>query len=163
MKYPPKFILGFCLFTIIWLAPTALSYGQKGNNHNFHYMAFPNSVMAGEEDAVLQICLVNEGNWAAFSANICLNQQWLQNAACHFLFMADLFSLEKAFGPRAYRHLMMEAGRLGQAIYLGATALGLGCCGIGALYDYEAQEMLDLSDNTFLLYLVAAGPIRRTS
>jgi len=56
---------------------------------------------------------------------------------------------------------MMTAGRIGQTIYLGATALGLGCCGIGALYDGEARELLGLNRESVLLYLVAAGLVKR--
>ena len=56
---------------------------------------------------------------------------------------------------------MLEAGRLGKAIYLGATSLGLGSCGIGALYDWEARELLGLNNESFLLYLVAAGLVKR--
>ncbi len=105
--------------------------------------------------------LVDKGQFAQLSAAVCLNQKWLKNAAVHFLFMADLNYIENKFGPRGYRYIMMNAGRLGQVIYAGATALGLGCCGIGALFDYEAQEMLNFSNHTFLLYLVAAGPVKK--
>jgi len=105
--------------------------------------------------------LVNEGRLTSLSATVCLNQKWLENAALHFLFMGDLDYIEKEFGSRGYRYLMIGAGRLAQIIYSGATALGLGCCGIGALFDYEAQQMLDLLDNIFLLYLVAAGPVKK--
>ncbi len=55
---------------------------------------------------------------------------------------------------------MMNAGRWGQRLYLGATALGAGCCGIGALYDTEARNLLSLNAGSSLLYLVAVGPIK---
>jgi nitroreductase len=75
--------------------------------------------------------------------------------------MTNLDELDKRWGPRGYRYAMMLAGRVGQAIYLGATALGLGSCGIGALYDGEACEAIGLNDDSALLYLVAAGPVKR--
>ena len=56
---------------------------------------------------------------------------------------------------------MMLAGQMGQAVYLGAAALGLGACGIGALYDNEAKELIGLNEDAVLLYLVAAGPVKR--
>jgi len=37
----------------------------------------------------------------------------------------------------------------------------MGCCGIGALYDGEAVEMLGLSESSRLLYLVAVGNTKR--
>jgi nitroreductase len=56
---------------------------------------------------------------------------------------------------------MLAAGRLGHRIYLAATALGLGACGIGAFYDGEARELLGLGCGETLLYLVGAGPLKR--
>jgi SagB-type dehydrogenase family enzyme len=96
-------------------------------------------------------------------ARICLDQIWLANAALHFLFLANLDSLEKDWGPRGYRYAMMTAGRLGERLYLIASALGLGCCGIGAFYDQEAANLLGLDEANRLLYLVAVGTIKRTA
>jgi len=104
---------------------------------------------------------VISGNLLEAMALVCLDQKWLTNAAAHFLFMANLKVLDQNYGARGYRYAMLNAGRLGQLIYLGATALGLGCCGIGALYDGEARGLLDLNEDSALLYLVAAGPVKR--
>ena len=104
---------------------------------------------------------VRQGQFLRKMATACLDQEWLKNASLHFLFMTNLDELDKTWGPRGYRYAMMLAGRIGQAIYLGATALGLGSCGIGALYDGEAREVIGLNDDSALLYLVAAGPVKR--
>jgi SagB-type dehydrogenase family enzyme len=93
-------------------------------------------------------------------ATVCLDQHWLKNAGLHFLLMVNLEALDRFWGGRGYRYAMLEAGRLGQSLYLGATALGLGCCGIGALYDDEARRLLDLTPDSALVYLVAVGPVR---
>jgi SagB-type dehydrogenase family enzyme len=93
-------------------------------------------------------------------SRVCLDQEWLARAAVHFLFMSRLPDLDARWGARGYRYAMMTAGRLGQVVYLGATALWLGCCGIGALYDHEARDLLGLSPESALLYLVAAGPVK---
>jgi nitroreductase len=55
---------------------------------------------------------------------------------------------------------MMRAGQLGERLYLVATALGLGCCGIGAFYDMEAVELLGLESTSRMLYLVGVGPVK---
>ena len=94
-------------------------------------------------------------------AGICLDQRWLANAGALFLFMANLKALDDSCGARGYRYAMMEAGKLGQRLYLGSTALGLGCCGIGAFYDNEARSLLDLNDDSYLLYLVAVGNVKK--
>ncbi len=108
------------------------------------------------------VALIQSGFQMGKMAHICLDQEWLAQAALHFFFVTNLKLLEQTRGPRGYRHAMLTAGRLGQKIYLGATALGLGCCGIGAFYDREASEFLKLNDDSGMLYLVAAGPVKGT-
>ena len=93
-------------------------------------------------------------------AAACLDQLWLCSASVHFLFMANLKMIDQFWGPRGYRYAMMTAGRLGHSLYLGATALGLGCCGIGAFYDDEAKNILGLNPESYLLYLVAVGKVK---
>jgi nitroreductase len=93
-------------------------------------------------------------------ASVCLDQEWLKFASIHFLFMANLRAIDAKLGPRGYRHVMMNAGRLGQRLYLAATAMDAGCCGIGALYDAEAKALLSLNEDSALLYLVAVGPVK---
>lgn len=107
-----------------------------------------------------RIGLVREGDFHTAMATACLDQMWLQNTALHFCFMADLDELDRIWGARGYQYAMLEAGQLGETVYLAATAFGLGCCGIGALYDGEARTLLGVGSSSALLYLVAAGPIK---
>ena len=104
---------------------------------------------------------VRPGRLNCDMAAACLDQKWLKNAALQFCFLANLDQLDRNWGARGYRYAMLEAGRLGQRIYVAAAALGLGCCGIGALYDNEARTLLGINKNSALLYLVAAGPVKR--
>jgi len=94
-------------------------------------------------------------------AHVCLDQGWLSNCAAHFLFVCNLESLEQTWGPRGYRYAMLTAGRLGQRLYLAATSMRVGCCGIGAFYDREAADLLGLNEHSALLYLVATGPLKK--
>jgi SagB-type dehydrogenase family enzyme len=100
------------------------------------------------------------GDLTGKMADICLHQAWLQNAGVQFVFMSNLDVLGKKWGARGYRYAMLTAGRLGQVVYLGATALGLGCCGIGAFYDGEARALLKLNEQSAMLYLLAAGRVK---
>jgi len=106
--------------------------------------------------------LVAAGEFMARSTSMCLDQEWLVNAGVHFLFLANLEMIERTWGPRGYRYAMLTAGRLGQRLYVAAEAMGMGCCGIGALYDGEAMDMLGLNESSWLLYLVAAGNVKRS-
>ena len=56
---------------------------------------------------------------------------------------------------------MMKAGKIGQLLYITTTSLGLGCCGIGAFYDEEIMDIIDLKGSARLLYLVAIGNIKK--
>ena len=106
--------------------------------------------------------MVSPGQFMARSTSVCLDQAWLVNAGVHFLFLANLGVLDNRWGPRAYRYAMITAGRLGQRLYIASEAMGLGCCGIGALYDGEAMDMLGLNQGSRLLYLVAVGSVKKT-
>ncbi|MDZ7697540.1 MAG: SagB/ThcOx family dehydrogenase [Deltaproteobacteria bacterium] len=103
---------------------------------------------------------ITSGSLMEEMARICLDQMWLANAAVHFVFMSNLAVVDRLLGARGYRYAMMEAGRWGERLYLMASALGLGCCGIGAFYDTEAARLLGLNDESRLLYLVAVGPVK---
>lgn len=105
--------------------------------------------------------MIASGDLGADMTRICLDQSWLKNAGAHFLFLADVDFLDRAWGPRAYRYAMLTAGRLGERLYMAATAMGLGCCGIGAFYDAEAVRLLGLERGMRLLYLVAVGVVKR--
>ncbi|MFO8231971.1 MAG: nitroreductase family protein, partial [Longimonas sp.] len=78
-------------------------------------------------------------------ARVCLDQSWIGRAAVNFLMAADLAAVEAALGARGYRYVMMHAGRIGHRVYMAAQELGMGCCGIGAMYDGEAADLLGLT------------------
>lgn len=100
------------------------------------------------------------GDFFRGMASACLDQAWMAQAALQVLFLSNLEILESRMGPRAYRHVMILSGRLGQRIYLASTALGLGACGVGAFYDQEAASLLGLNESSRLLYVVTSGPVR---
>ncbi len=93
-------------------------------------------------------------------ARAALDQLWVGQAALLLVLWADLEALEELGGPRTYRHAMLAAGRAGQRLYLAATALGLGCCGVGAFYDEELAQAARLPGRAQPLYLLACGPVK---
>ena len=64
-----------------------------------------------------------------------------------------------ALGPaRGYRHALLEAGLVGERVYLQATALGLGVCAVGAFYDDEASRLVGVDPaREWVLHFVAVG------
>jgi SagB-type dehydrogenase family enzyme len=103
---------------------------------------------------------VLDGRLTHAMAAASLDQMWLQHAGLHLLFISDPSNLDRTWGARGYRYAMIEAGRLGQQAYLAATALGWGACGIGAIYDREAADLLGLTKSGALLYLIGVGPLK---
>ena len=106
------------------------------------------------------IGLVRPGHFLKQMSHICLDQGWLAGAALHFIFLTNMELLDRTWGARGYRYAMMTAGSMGERLYLTASALGLGCCGIGAFYDRETSELLDLNNKSRALYVVATGPVK---
>ncbi len=133
------------------VAATGMLVGRVEGTPPGNYLLEPRSRRMG---------LVSEGDHTSRMARICLDQSWLAGAALHIVWMANLAFLDETWGPRGYRYTMLAAGRLAHRVYLTATALGLGCCGIGAFYDGEAAELLSLRGSSRLLYLVAVGPLQ---
>ena len=107
--------------------------------------------------------LVRPGHFLDQMSHICLDQGWLAGAALHVLFMTNMEVLDLTWGARGYRYAMMMAGRMGERLYLATSSLGLGCCGIGAFYDRDVVELLNLSSGSRVLYVVAVGPVKAIS
>ena len=87
-----------------------------------------------------------------------LNQNWVKKSGCIILISAVFKRNTIKYGDRGYRHIMQEAGHLGQNIYLISSALGLGCCAISGFNDEELNNMLDLDGvNEGVIYSFSIG------
>ncbi len=88
----------------------------------------------------------------------CLDQEHAHAANVVFVLSA-IFQRERwKYQGRAYRYILMEAGHVGQNIYLAATALGLGACAIGAFYDDHLNTMLGIDgEEEAALYVLTVG------
>jgi nitroreductase len=52
----------------------------------------------------------------------------------------------------------MDAGHMGQTLYLAATALNLSCCTVGAFFDEEVDRVIGVDGkNEISVYLGAVG------
>ena len=58
------------------------------------------------------------------------------------------------------RYIFMDAGHIAQNLQLAATALGLGCCPIGAFYDEEVNDIVQVDgEEETTIYLASAGKV----
>ncbi len=68
------------------------------------------------------------------------------------------------YQDRSYRYGLLEAGHIGENLYLAATALGLGACGVGAFMDDDINRMLGVDGTEeAVVYLVTIGKVPRTA
>ena len=74
---------------------------------------------------------------------LCLEQALCGNASAVCFMIADLKPLMTRGGPDTYRLAHLEAGVVGQRIFLASSALGIGCTGIGPFYDDEVIKFLE--------------------
>jgi SagB-type dehydrogenase family enzyme len=64
------------------------------------------------------------------------------------------------YRERAYRYVLLEAGHIGQNLYLAATSMGLGACAVGAFLDDRLNELVGLDgEEETALYLIAVGKL----
>jgi SagB-type dehydrogenase family enzyme len=61
------------------------------------------------------------------------------------------------YGQRGYRHVLLDAGHVGQNLYLVSIALGLGPTAIGGFYDQELGALLRLPEDEEPFYVVCIG------
>ncbi len=88
--------------------------------------------------------LIKEGNHSLSLTQAALGQDMVSSCAAVFLWTAVIDRCRIKYGERAFRYIYLDAGHMGQNLYLAATALGLGCCTIGAFFDDEVNEVLDV-------------------
>lgn len=84
-------------------------------------------------------------------------QSCVMEASISIVLVAVYERTTSKYGERGIRYVQMEAGHVGQNLYLQATALGLGMVTVGAFNDDEVQEILQLSKEQKPLYIIPVG------
>jgi SagB-type dehydrogenase family enzyme len=97
------------------------------------------------------------GNVAEALFDRTLGQAMVRTASVVFALTAVRARNMGKYGQRGYRFQLLDAGHLGQNLYLTATALGLGAAGIGGFYDTEVNALFALPEDEETLYLIAVG------
>jgi SagB-type dehydrogenase family enzyme len=89
---------------------------------------------------------------------LCLEQALCGNASAVCFMIADLKPLMTRGGPDTYRLAHLEAGIVGQRMFLAASALGVGGTGIGPFYDDEVIKFLEPEPSGWeVIYSVVVG------
>lgn len=83
---------------------------------------------------------------------------WTKEASVILLMTAVFHRNQIKYGERGYRYILLEAGHIGQNMYLVATALGLACCALGGTQDDAVEKLLDIDGvRESIMYTVAIG------
>jgi SagB-type dehydrogenase family enzyme len=87
-----------------------------------------------------------------------LMQEFLGQANLVLVFTAILQRLRWKYQERSYRYALIEAGHLGQNVYLSATSMGMGTCAVGAFFDDNLNTMLGVDgEDEAAIYMLSVG------
>jgi SagB-type dehydrogenase family enzyme len=90
-------------------------------------------------------------------SDVALGQSPIREAPISIIIAAVYERTKSRYGERGIRYVHMEAGHVGQNIYLQAVARGLGTVVIGAFEDSRVQNVLGLPANQNPLYIIPVG------
>ena len=87
-----------------------------------------------------------------------LDQRMCARSAVVFVWTAVFSRTKWKYKERGYRYIYLDMGHIGQNLALSATSLGLGSCQIGALYDDEANMVIEVDgDEESVIYMSVVG------
>ncbi|HEX6289634.1 MAG TPA: SagB/ThcOx family dehydrogenase [Herpetosiphonaceae bacterium] len=89
-----------------------------------------------------------------------LMQEFLGQASVVLFFTVIFQRMRWKYQDRTYRYGLIEAGHLGQNVYLAATSMGLGACAVGAFMDDAINAMLGVDGTEeAAIYMLAVGTV----
>ncbi|MDR1977574.1 MAG: SagB/ThcOx family dehydrogenase [Synergistaceae bacterium] len=94
-------------------------------------------------------------------AALCKGQTFIAQAAATFIWAADEYRSAWRYKARGYRGIFQDAGHVGQNLYLAASNIGCGACGIGAFDDLALSRYLNVNGTDFFpVYAASVGKLK---
>jgi SagB-type dehydrogenase family enzyme len=103
------------------------------------------------------IKLKTQGDLRQPLAEASLHQMWMARAPINFIITAEYQRITGKYGRRGRRYAMIEAGHIGQNIFLQAVALGLTAGIVGAYDDHKVSRVLAITDSHEPLLIMPVG------
>ena len=104
---------------------------------------------------------LKEGSFNRDITAASLGQPVVRRASVVFIWTAMMLRCMVKYRDRAVRYIPMDLGHVCQNVQLAATAMGLGSCPIGALFDDDINELLGVDgEEETVLYLITVGKLR---
>ena len=104
-----------------------------------------------------QLVRIMDGDKRAELAEAALAQSCVKEGAIAIVFTAVYEKTTGKYGDRGIRYVHIEVGHAAQNLCLQATAMDLGAVTIGAFYDEEVAELLNLPQDEQPLYIIPVG------
>jgi len=98
-----------------------------------------------------------EGDVRSDLAKAAHGQPWVAEAPVNIVITADYNRTTSKYGDLGVRFVHMEAGHVGENIYLEATARGLATVSLGSFYEDQVKELLKIPGNENILYIFPVG------
>ena len=87
----------------------------------------------------------------------CFDQEWVRNAPVAIIVAGRPKPLIKKYGDKGITFLYLEAGHVGQNIYLQAEALGLATVAVGLIDERGLARILGLPRGVIPIYVFPLG------
>ena len=107
--------------------------------------------------AVHSIAAVSTGERRQAVARAALSQMWVARAPVTLVITAEYSRVAVKYGHRGVRYAMIEAGHIGQNLFLQAEALGLAAGIVGAFDDDKLIQIMDIPDSHEPLLIMPVG------
>jgi SagB-type dehydrogenase family enzyme len=92
------------------------------------------------------------------AAGACFGQEFIAEAAATFFWTAIPARMEWRYDLAAHKVIAIDAGHVGQNLYLVSEALGIGCCAVAAYAQQACDALLGVDgEEEFVVYLAAVG------
>jgi SagB-type dehydrogenase family enzyme len=99
----------------------------------YHYEAVANALR-----------LIATGDRRRALSHAALHQNWMARAPVNLVITAEYKRISVKYGNRGVRYAMIEAGHIGQNLFLQAEALGLAAGIVGAFNDNEVVKTMEI-------------------
>lgn len=121
--------------------------GVKGLNEGvYHY-----------EPGTHGVSRISDGDRRGSVAKAALSQKWMAKAPVNILITAEYGRICSKYGKRGIRYAMIEAGNVGQNIFLQSGALGLSAGIVGAFHDKDLIEAVNIPKDHQPLLIMPVG------
>ena len=101
------------------------------------------------------LMLMQSGDFGSRLRQASYNQSMLETAALNLILAGDYLKIQEVYGDRGIRYLDMEAGHIGQSIYLQCESLNLGTVAVGAFDEQKISDLLQVPET--IVYIFPAG------